>query len=175
MELLYQFVEPYYKNKDIMHDLSHIMRVERTAERLMQILEVSFDARIVKYAIYFHGFIYSHEEVIREWLTNHIKEDALIERIIQAAWDSQKSSMPITAEGMLVHDAHMIEGGKTYLIVKSLITGSLRGQDLETTIRYIESNVLDKGICYYEQAQSLYEVQQDFAKAFIVDLKDEVL
>jgi len=37
-------------------------------------------------------------------------------------------------EGKILHDAHMIEGGKIYLIVKSLITGSVRGQTLEQTI-----------------------------------------
>lgn len=66
----------------------------------------------------------------------------------------------------------MIEGGKTYLIVKSLITGSVRGQTLKQTIEYIENNILGKGICYLPEAQIIYYHQQEFAKAFVKDLKE---
>ncbi|ACR80485.1 hypothetical protein Kole_1801 [Kosmotoga olearia TBF 19.5.1] len=31
---LLQFVRPYYESKDIMHDLSHVERVLKTANRL---------------------------------------------------------------------------------------------------------------------------------------------
>jgi len=65
----------------------------------------------------------------------------------------------------------MIEGGKTYLIVKSLITGSVRGQTLEETIKYIEDNILDKGICYLPEAKKIYCQQQQFSKDFIIELK----
>jgi len=61
----------------------------------------------------------------------------------------------------------MIEGGKTYLIVKSLITGSVRGQTLEQTIKYVEDNILDKGICYLPEAKAIYSGQQEFTKIFI--------
>ena len=33
-EKLIEFVTPYYKNKDIMHDLSHIERVVKYVEKL---------------------------------------------------------------------------------------------------------------------------------------------
>lgn len=66
----------------------------------------------------------------------------------------------------------MIEGGKAYLVVKSLITGSVRGQTLEQTIKYIEENILDKGVCYLPEAQSVYRQQQKFAKQLISDLKE---
>lgn len=69
-------------------------------------------------------------------------------------------------------DADMIEGGKTYLIVKALITGSVRGQTLEQTIEYIENNILGKGICYLPEAQTIYYQQQEFAKGFVKDLKE---
>ena len=88
----------------------------------------------------------------------------MIDRIISAAWESQKDEEAKTIEGKILHDAHMIEGGKTYLIVKSLITGSVRGQTLELTIKYIEENILDKGVCYLPEAQAIYNEQQEFAK-----------
>ena len=88
------------------------------------------------------------------------------------AWESQKNEEAETLEGRILHDAHMIEGGRTYLIVKSLITGSVRGQTLEQTIDYIEKNILDNGVCYLQEAQEIYDEQQAFAKDFIVRLKE---
>lgn len=42
-----------------------------------------------------------------------------------------------------MHDAHVLEGGKAYLIVKTLITGSVRGQSLVETLDFMERNVLN--------------------------------
>ncbi|MBX2872992.1 MAG: hypothetical protein KTR30_12850 [Saprospiraceae bacterium] len=50
--------------------------------------------------------------------------------IIEVAWESQKEERPTTPEGLLLHDAHLLEGGKYFEIIKSLITGSVRGQSL---------------------------------------------
>ncbi|WP_207726915.1 hypothetical protein [Anaerosolibacter carboniphilus] len=66
----------------------------------------------------------------------------------------------------------MIEGGKTFLVIKSLITGSLRGQTLEETIQYMEENLIDKGQCYLPEAVEIYREQQKFSREFIKDLKE---
>jgi len=101
---LIDFVKPYYENKDIMHNLSHIDRGLNYVKKLIKVYD----------------------------------------------WRR-----------------------KTYLIVKSLITGSVRGQTLEQTIRYIEDNILGKGICYLAEAQGIYFQQQEFAKDFIYDLSNK--
>lgn len=69
----------------------------------------------------------------------------------------------------------MIEGGKTFLLVKSLITGSVRGQTLEETIDYIEKFIFNKVECYLPEAQRMYIIQQEFAKSFIDELKEGLL
>ncbi|QSX06078.1 hypothetical protein JYG23_01020 [Sedimentibacter sp. zth1] len=170
-ENLLTFVVPYYQNKDIMHNLSHIERVLKYVNKLLEVGNYKVDRDILTYSAYFHGFIYNSEECIVDWLKTQQISNDMIERIINIAWESQKDKMAITLEGKILHDAHMIEGGKTYLIVKSLITGSVRGQTLEQTIKYIEDNVLSKGICYLPEAQNVYIQQQEFAKSFICDLK----
>jgi len=172
-EKLIEFVTPYYKNKDIMHDLSHIERVLKYVERLVKSIDykVDIDIDILIYGAYFHGFIYNSEKNIIQWLQSQNMSRSMIKKIINASRESQKDEEAITIEGKILHDAHMIEGGKTYLIVKSLITGSVRGQTLEETIKYIEDNVLGKGTCYLPKAKMIYREQQEFAKAFIYDLK----
>lgn len=49
-----------------------------------------------------------------------------VEKIIETAWESQRSEAPGTMKVKILHDAHVLEGGRTYLIVKTFITGSLR-------------------------------------------------
>ncbi|MGL5415966.1 MAG: hypothetical protein ACRDAU_09930 [Clostridium sp.] len=173
---LIDFVLPYYTTKDIMHDLSHIERVLKYVKKL--ILDSSYrhiNMDIITYATYFHGFIYSDEEAIVTWLKTQDVSNEDIDKIITVAWESQKYKSAKTLEGKLLHDAHMIEGGKNYLIVKSLITGSLRGQTLDETISYIENNLLSKGTCYLPVAQKIYHSQQKFTIDFIKDLKEGLL
>ncbi|MDR3598022.1 hypothetical protein [Clostridium sp.] len=175
MDCLLEFVKQYYQSKDIMHDLSHINRVLRYIEELLKTGNYKVDIDIIKYATYFHGFIYSDEKNIIKWLETQGVLKEIRDKIITTAWESQKDEEANTLEGKVLHDAHMIEGGKTYLIVKSLIAGSVRGQTLEQTISYIENNILDKGICYLPEAKVIYSQQQEFAKGFIKDLKEGLL
>lgn len=169
--LLY-FVKPYYENKDIMHNLSHIDRVLKYVKKLLKVGNYKVEIDILTYSAYFHGFIYNSEQNIFDWLKTQQVSTVIIGKIIKVAWESQKDEIATTLEGKILHDAHMIEGGKTYLIVKSLITGSVRGQTLEQTIKYIEDNVLGKGVCYLPEAQDIYIKQQEFAKCFICDLNE---
>lgn len=169
---LLSFVTPYYENKDIMHNLSHIERVLRYVDKLLEAGRYHVNEDILTYSAYFHGFIYSSEDCIVEWLKMQQVPNDIIQKIITAAWESQKDEEAVTLEGKILHDAHMIEGGKTYLIVKSLITGSVRGQTLEQTIKYMEDNVLDKRVCYLPEAQYIFTQQQQYAKSFIGDLKE---
>ena len=171
---LRKFVYPFYQNKDIMHDLSHVERVLITLGGLIKYIDGNYDYEVIKYAAYFHGFIYSEEELIKKWLKEEGLEEAKIEKIIKVAWESQKEKSAETLEGKLLHDAHMIEGGEVFLITKSLITGSVRGQMLEQTIKYIENNILGKGICYFEKTQQIHKKAQEYTRQFLNQLKKEL-
>lgn len=166
-----EFVIPYYKGKDIMHDLSHINRVLMYVDKILKEKDYKVDIEVIKLAAYFHGFVYKNEEEIRNYLSERNFDSEAINKIILVAWESQKSELPKTLEGKILHDAHMIEGGKVYLVVKSLVTGSVRGQTLEETISYIENNIIDKGKCYLPEAELIYQEQQHYTKNFILDLK----
>ena len=80
-----EFVKPFYEKKDIMHNLSHIERVLKYVDKLINIRLDAIDKEIVTYAAYFHGFIYSHENTIRGWLkSQNISEDC-ISKIVKVA------------------------------------------------------------------------------------------
>jgi len=169
---LIPFVSPFYIEKDIMHDLSHIERMINSVKKLLAYYPEITDEELLIYGCYFHGFVYLREDLIREYLEQEGLSKERIDQIVKVAWESQKDEVPESMEGKLLHDAHRIEGGKTYLIVKSLCTGTARGQTLEQTIDYFENHVLGRGQCYLPEAQSIFAEMQQFASDFIQDLKE---
>jgi uncharacterized protein len=163
------FVCQDYADKDIMHGLDHIHRVYRLARRLGE--KHAHDGELLMLGAYFHGNIYFREADIRRFLEDHSLLPDVIDRVVQIAWESQKESVPKTIEGVLLHDAHLIDGGKTFIITKSLVTGAARGQTLEEINRFIEERILGKYACSLPEAQRLYEEKEEFARQFIEDLK----
>ncbi len=167
---LMEFVKPYYEDKDIMHNMWHMELVKKSVDKILEInnYDVDYDSLVI--AMYFHGFIYSDEDKIRAWLKKQNYEEAKIEKIIKIAWESQRSEEPKTIEGKILHDAHVLEGGKNYLIVKTLITGSLRGQDLQETLEYMRENVLNKNKCYLKETIPLCNEMNEVTQKFFNDL-----
>lgn len=166
------FVQSDYEDKDVMHNLSHVRRMLREAERLAQFR--ACDPELLMLGAYFHGVIYSKENEVRVFLRGRGLPQDRIDKAVRIAWESQKESEPETIEGAVLHDAHLIEGGKTFLITKSLVTGTARGQTLEETISYIEQNILGKFKCSLPEAQKIFEQKEEFAADFIADLKDNL-
>jgi len=172
---LIEFVRPYYADKDIMHNLWHIELVEKWVHKILAMSSHDVNIEHLTFATYFHGFIYSHESVIRDWLNTQGFSAEDIGKIVQIAHESQRTGIPASIEGKILHDAHLIEGGKVYLITKCLITGSMRGQNLLETIDYIEANILDKSTCYLPETMELFKDVNRFANEFIAELKKGIL
>ena len=166
LDRLISFVEPYYINKDIMHNMWHIELVKKEIDKILNSSNYDIDYDNLIYALYFHGFIYREEDRIRKWLIDEGLDNKRVDRIIKIAWESQRSEIPSTLEGKILHDAHVLEGGKTYLVIKTLITGSLRNQSLEETLKYMKDNVLDKNKCYLEETIPLCEEMNKYADKF---------
>ena len=124
--------------------------------------------------MYFHGFVYSHENEIREFLNDLNFDKPRIEKIIKISWESQRNEIPETLEGKILHDAHVLEGGKSYLVVKTLITGSIRGQSLEQTLKYMSENVLNKNKCYLEESKPLCDEMNEFTNDFYKELNEGI-
>ena len=84
--------------------------------------------------------------------------------------ESGKESHPQTREGAYLHDAHLIEGGRTFGIAKCLVTGALRGQTLEETLDFIESNLL--GRFTQDKYEMIVDVEQEeFTREFVAELR----
>ena len=148
--------------------MTHLERVKVALDALRKVEALSFDLEVVEAALYFHGLIYVCEGEVREFLLSIDVPADRIDWIVKVAWESQKESRPTTSEGLMLHDAHMLEGGKNFEIIKSLITGSVRGQNLEETMMYIEEHVLEKGQCYTIEGKKRYmEMQATTLRIFL--------
>ena len=171
---LLEFVEPYYIDKDIMHNMWHIELVRKMIHKILSAGSYKVDEECLILAAYFHGFIYTEEAKIKQWLISQNYDDKRISKTIKIAWESQRSEVPETIEGKILHDAHVLEGGKTYLIVKTLITGSVRGQSLPDTLTYMERNVLNKNKCYLPETIPLCEEMNKFTNDFFKELSEGI-
>lgn len=173
-QALIQFCAPYYAGKDIMHNLWHIELTQRWIEKVIALGNYSPDREALEYALYFHGFIYSDEAAIRAWLADQKLSPDRIEQIVKIAWESQRPEIPETLEGKILHDAHVLEGGKTYLVTKTLITGSVRGQNLKDTLNYLKTHVIDHNHCYLPETRPLLNEMNTFAKDFADALEKDI-
>ena len=171
---LLEFVSPYYEDKDIMHNMWHIELVQRMIDRILSLSDYEVDREALELATYFHGFIYSDEEKIKQWLIEQNYSDEKISKTIKIAWESQRSEIPETIEGKILHDAHILEGGKTYVVVKTLITGSVRGQSLTETLDFMEKNVLNQNKCYLPETIPFCEEMNLYTNKFFADLKEGI-
>lgn len=171
---LLEFVEPYYAAKDVMHNMWHIELVTKMVNRILLVGDYEIDSECLILATYFHGFIYRDEDAIKEWMSAQGYDKEQISKTIQIAWESQRSEIPETIEGKILHDAHVLEGGKTYLIVKTLITGSVRGQSLLDTLDYMKYNVLDKNSCYLPETIPLCEEMNQYTNSFFNELTNGI-
>ena len=101
-------------------------------------------------------------------------DEDMIFKTVKIAWESQRSEVPETIEGKILHDAHVLEGGKTYVVVKTLITGSVRGQSLADTLDFMEKNVLNKNMCYLPETIAMCDEMNAYTNQFFQDLLDGI-
>lgn len=173
-EALIAFCAPYYADKDIMHNMWHIELTEKWVGKVIDLGGYEPDRELLAYALYFHGFIYSDEPAVRAWLAEQGIGPDHIEKIVKIAWESQRPEIPETLEGKILHDAHVLEGGKTYLVTKTLITGSVRGQSLKSTVDYMKNYVIDQNHCYLPETIPLCEEMNAFTKNFTAMLEEGI-
>lgn len=172
---LEKFIKPYFDQKDLMHGLDHIKRFVKIAQKLV-VKYPKAEKEIIIYGANFHSIIKTDEDKIVKFLEKQNIRKEKINQIIQVALDSGKFAKPKTIEGKILHDAHLLEGGRTFWIVKCLITGTARGQSFKEIISYMKKNLSPKfkGTfkCYLPETKKLYCEKEKFAINFVKEMKD---
>jgi uncharacterized protein len=163
-----EFVKPFYMKKDSMHDLWHVKRVLKIAEELRR--KHKGDSTILLYGAYLHGVVKEHGKKVETFLKSQKFPEKTVSRMIKAAKESS-SEKARTLEGRILHDAHLLEGGESYLVVKTITTGTERGQNMKESLKYLEENVLGKRKCYFFDCQKEYDKKEKFARDALKKLK----
>lgn len=165
-----EFVKPYYSKKDAMHDLSHIRRLLHEARSISK--KYQTDGQILTCAGYFHGIDERrHRGNLMKFLVSQGLPRRKAVKILRVASESHKESRPKTIEGKILHDAHLVIGGRTLMVANFLVTGALRGFPIEHTINYFEEDVDGRFKCYLPETRQRYSEMERFAREFFRDLK----
>jgi len=166
---LQKFVKPFYENKDNMHNLFHINRILNLALKLSKNYKV--DKQLMIYGAYLHGINHHNPKEVLQFLKSQKFDDIRIKHVLLVTEESHKETKPETIEGTILHDANLLEGGKTFIIVKTLIVGVERKRSLEDTIKYLEKDIFGKYKCYLPEAQKIFLEKERYARDFIKELK----
>ncbi|OGY94846.1 MAG: hypothetical protein A2406_04555 [Candidatus Komeilibacteria bacterium RIFOXYC1_FULL_37_11] len=161
-----------------MHDLGHIKRVQKIVLELAANYPEA-NLKLINLSLYFHGVIHleNGEKSIISFLQSKGMSKRNIDLVIRIAWDSEKNTSAetiVSIEGKIAHDAHLLEGGKTFLIVKTLCTGVAIGKTLEESLQYLQEQVLGKFHCLLPEAQELYALKEAYANDFLHDLQNHL-
>lgn len=162
------------KQRDLMHDVEHAERILKAMNLISQNYMGKYDEEIVVLSAYFHGPIHYGEEPIREWLKDNGYTEQYIDKVINVTWETQAKNIPISLEGKLLHDAHTIEGGKAFYILKPILVGTIMGQTLKQTISFIEKNVIGMNEYFLPETKKYLDEIQMYSKEFIENLKEGV-
>lgn len=163
------FVAPYYAEKDIMHDFSHVRRVVAVVRELAKNYDANPD--LLTIAAYVHGVVDTREnEIIWMLRGNGLSEEEITE-LRRIVWQAQPGQQPDSIESSILHDAILLEGGKTFIIVQGIVAGIVSGRSLDEIVHDIEDNRLGNCRCLLPEAQKLYEEKEAYTRGFLDDLK----
>jgi uncharacterized protein len=164
-----EFVMPYYLEKDIGHDFSHIERVLKLAVKIAE--RYAVDNELLTLGAYFHGVIHLDEEKVIKFLRDKKVPGERILKIVQVAWDSQRDRTPVLLEGKILHDAHFLEGGKTFFVAKTIIIGASKGESLQEIIEHMTPppEVPKSAL---PELQAEYDEKDRFTRDFIKNLSE---
>ncbi len=157
LEKMRQTLTVYYDDKDLMHDLSHIDRVLFTAQDLLDQSMDEVNEDLLHAGAYVHGLLDMEEDQLDQLLRSVDFNPIECKMIMKIANESRKDAFPMTMEGRYLHDAHMLEGGPAFEFIKSMVTGSLRGQSLHESLDYFEGQLMGKGLCFTEVGIAAYK------------------
>ncbi|MBD3247637.1 hypothetical protein GF378_03390 [Candidatus Pacearchaeota archaeon] len=141
---LTEFVKPLYKDKDSMHDFSHILRIRKRVSELKK--NYSVDEGKLEFLIYFHGlkdYVKKNEKKIvsmgfpKEW--------------INALYRHTKN--PKSVEEKIVCDANSLDNVGKSGLKKCIEYGKSIGRSEEESVKYFKKEV--KRIKFYTKEGKL--------------------
>ncbi len=173
---LANFVAPYYDKNDILHNNAHTKRLVKMVNKIIDNggykNEVRYDNVIC--AAYLHVMVKNEEEKAFNWLVSQGVSEPQARDIIEVAKRGQRDGRPDTLESKILHDASILEGGKTYALTRYLIFGYKNNLGIDKTISYIENSIIPSLRCYLPWTQQQLEEYKAYTLESVARMRDEL-
>ncbi len=131
------FARPLYELRDSLHGWDHVERILYWATQIWEKYLDTVDRRLVYLGAVLHGPVNDHRADVESWLSAFGYPRSIYERILTVTDESQTKNRPLSIEGKILHDAHTIEGGSYFRVLKPLLTGTYMRQPLDDTLEFI--------------------------------------
>lgn len=173
---LAQFVAPYYEKNDILHNYRHTKRLVKMVNTIIENggykNEVRYDNVIC--AAYLHAMVKHEEERALSWLMEHGVSEPQAEDIIDIAKRGQREGRPNSLESRILHDAYILEGGKSYAMTRYLIYGYKNNLGIDKTLTYIENSIVPSLRCHLPYTQEKLEEYKAFVLRNVQQMRKEL-
>lgn len=156
-----------------MHGMGHSERILKLALKLSRNRKIN--RLVLLGGAYFHGIIKKHESACRSFLKKQKLDAPTIDQIVDAAYHSLQERQTDLLEGKFLHDAHLLEGGRTFIVTKTLCTGSFKHQSLRETVGFIRKKLKNRSRVALPSSKKAYEEKLKFARAFVREMERQGL
>ena len=173
---LANFVAPYYDKKDILHNNVHTKRLVKMVNKIIEQggykSQVRYDNVIC--AAYLHVMVKNEEERALNWLISEGVSEPQARDIVEIAKRGQREGRPDSLESKILHDAYILEGGKSYAMTRYLIYGYKNNLGIEKTLSYIENSIVPSLRCYLPWTQAQLEEYKAFVQENVTRMREEL-
>ncbi len=173
---LANFVAPFYDKKDILHNNSHTRRLVKMVNKIIDKggykNEVKYDNVIC--AAYLHVMVKNEADRAFEWLVSHGISEPQARDIIDIAKRGQRDGIPNSLESKILHDAYILEGGKSYAFARYIIYGYKNNLGIKKTLNYIEDSILPSLRCYLPLTQKMLQEYKEHVEDCVEEMREEL-
>lgn len=155
-----------------MHDYRHIRRLRLQAGKLCRALGIPI--KDIAMAIYYHNLTDKQKQELDHFLMAYGYEKNQLEKLRRLETKMERTQVPTTQEEKVIHDCHILEGGKYFFMIRTLIADSHDGKNIQQTLQKLEEEIIPSTKCYLPLTREKLKEQHKVAKDIIAELRENL-
>jgi len=167
-----EMIEPFHEGKDPAHGMEHIHRLRLMAKTICQ--NSGIPREDIYFAIFFHGLTTTQQDQVESTFISFGKTPEEAKHYRELSTYMSRDAVPSTNEEKVLHDCHVLEGGKYFALIKSIITGLFDDRSIGSSIELYEKKILPKQRCYLSYTRRILKDQQKIMKDMAQNMKEFV-
>ena len=178
-----EYVRGLLKEDSGGHDISHVLRVYRTALYLAGDWK-DCDLMVVSLAAILHDaddrklFDTDDYENARRFLMSEGFDASMTEKIIgvidQVSYSKNRDRRPCTLEAMIVQDADRLDAMGAFGIARTFAYGGRNGRDMKESLRHFSDKLLKlRDLMNLERSKEIADKRHAFMVSYLKEMYDE--